>query len=269
VLPLRPRDKRPLIRWEDLQHARPSEDDIADWFRRWPDANIGIVTGEISNLIVLDVDPKHGGDAMLERLEYRFKPLSTTVKAVTGGGGRHLYFAHPGGLTPNRAGLAQGIDLRGDGGYVVAPPSVHPSGRPYAWTSGRAPDEITLAPLPRWIIVPMRGPRIGRSLSDWRHLVREGVAEGQRNSTIASLTGHLLWHGVDPEVALELLLAWNRMRCRPPLDDAEVAQVVASMPGYTRLKTQSMLPAAMAMAASKLINSTSYERSRGVSPGLV
>jgi hypothetical protein len=115
----------------------------------------------------------------------------------------------------------------------------------------------------------MRGPRIGRSLSDWRHLVREGVAEGQRNSTIASLTGHLLWHGVDPEVALELLLAWNRMRCRPPLDDAEVAQVVASMPGYTRLKTQSMLPAAMAMAASKLINSTSYERSRGVSPGLV
>jgi hypothetical protein len=229
VLPLRPRDKRPLIPWEYLQHERPSEGDIADWFRRWPDANIGIVTGEISNLIVLDVDPKHGGDATLERLERRFGALSATMEAVTGGGGRHLYFAHPGGLTRNRAGLAQGIDLRGDGGYIVAPPSIHPSGRPYVWTSGHAPDEITLAPLPRWIITPIRGPRIGRSLAEWRRLVREGVVEGQRNSTIASLTGHLLWHGVDPDVALELLLAWNRIRCRPPLDDAEVAQVVASI----------------------------------------
>ncbi len=229
VLPLRPRDKRPPISWEHLQHERPSEQDVAEWFRSWPDANIGIVTGEISNLIVLDIDPKHGGDAALERLEHKFGPLSATVEAVTGGDGRHLYFAHPGGLTRNRVGLSQGIDLRGDGGYIVAPPSIHPTGRPYAWAPGRAPDEITLAALPRWILVPIRGPRVGRSLPEWRQLVREGVPEGERNSTIASLTGHLLWHGVDPDVALELLLAWNRMRCRPPLDDAEVAQVIASI----------------------------------------
>jgi hypothetical protein len=229
VLPLRPRDKRPLIVWEYLQHERPSEQEVDEWFRRWPDANIGIVTGEISNLIVLDIDPKHGGDAALEQLENRFGPLSPTVEAVTGGGGRHLYFAHPTGLTRNRAGLAQGIDLRGDGGYIVAPPSIHPTGGAYEWVLGRAPDAITLAPLPRWILVPVRGPRVGRSLPQWRQLVREGVPEGQRNSTVASLTGHLLWHGVDPEVALELMLAWNRVRCRPPLDDAEVAQVVASI----------------------------------------
>lgn len=229
VLPLRPRDKRPLIPWAHLQNERPSSDDIAEWFRRWPDANIGIVTGEISNLIVLDVDPKHGGDAALERLERRYGPLSATVEAATGGGGRHLYFAHPGGLIRNRAGLAQGIDLRGDGGYIVAPPSTHTSGRLYEWVPGRTPDEIPLAPLPRWLMAPIQGARIGRSLSDWRQLVREGVTEGQRNSSVASLTGHLLWHGVDSDVALELLLAWNRMRCRPPLEDAEVAQVVASI----------------------------------------
>ncbi|MEE9587452.1 MAG: bifunctional DNA primase/polymerase [Hyphomicrobiaceae bacterium] len=64
----------------------------------------------------------------------------------------------PGGLTRNRAGLAQGIDLRGDGGYIVAPPSIHPSGRLYEWVPGRMPDEITLAPLPRWLIIPIRGP---------------------------------------------------------------------------------------------------------------
>jgi hypothetical protein len=131
-------------------------------------------------------------------------------------------------LVRNRAGLAQGIDLRGDGGYVVAPPSVHPSGQRYAWVKGRSPADMSPGPLPRWLLRTF-GVRSGRSLAEWRRLVHEGVPQGERNSTIASLTGHLLWHGVDPEVALELLLAWNRMRCRPPLDDAEVVQVVHSI----------------------------------------
>jgi hypothetical protein len=65
--------------------------------------------------------------------------------------------------------------------------------------------------------------------------VREGVDEGSRNNALASLAGHLLWRGVDPQVALELLLAWNRVRCRPPLADNEVAQVVDSI---TRLHEQ-------------------------------
>jgi hypothetical protein len=229
VLPLRARDKRPLISWTHLQTQRASENDIAEWFRRWPDANIGIVTGEISNLIVLDVDPKHGGDVALEHLERRYRPLPLTVEATTGGGGRHFYFTHPGLLTRNRAGLAQGVDLRGDGGYIVAPPSIHPSGKSYEWAPGHAPDEIVLAAFPHWLISPLHLGRVRRSLSDWRQLVQEGVAEGQRNSTVASLTGHLLWRNVDPLVALELLLAWNRMHCRPPLDDAEVASVVSSI----------------------------------------
>ena len=228
VLPVRARDKRPLIQWEPLQKTRPSANDLIEWFRQWPDANIGIVTGEISNLIVIDVDPKHGGDDSIERLQQRFDPLPPTVESETGGGGRHLYFAHPGFSLRNRAGLAQGIDLRGDGGYVVAPPSVHPTGRRYAWARGRSPMEMSLAPLPRWLTA-MRGVRAGHTVDEWRRLVCEGVPEGQRNSTLASLAGHLLWHGVDPTVTLELLLAWNRMRCRPPLDDSEAAQVVKNI----------------------------------------
>lgn len=229
VLPLRPHDKRPLVAWEPFQRMSPSAAQVADWFNCWPDANIGIVTGEISNLVVLDIDPQHGGDASLECLERRYGSLPATIEVTTGGGGRHLYFAHPGGLTRNRTGLAQGIDLRGDGGYIVAPPSVHPSGRPYAWVAGRAPDEVELAALPRWILLPSGAARARRTLSDWRRLVHEGVPEGQRNSTIASLAGHLLWHQIDREVVLEVLLAWNRMRCQPPLDDEEVAQVVSNI----------------------------------------
>jgi bifunctional DNA primase/polymerase-like protein/primase-like protein len=229
VVPLRPRDKRPLIGWERFQQELASSATVTEWYRRWPDANVGVVTGEISNLVVLDIDSNHGGDASIGRLERQLAPLPVTVQATTGGGGRHLYFAHPGGLVRNRTGLAQGIDLRGDGGYIVAPPSVHPSGRRYAWVPGRSPAEIAPAALPRWIFVRAGGPHVGRSRDEWRRLLREGVPEGQRNSTIASLTGHLLWHGVDAEVALELLLAWNRLRCRPPLDDAEVAQVVTNI----------------------------------------
>jgi hypothetical protein len=237
ILPLRPRDKRPLIRWESLQAARPSDADVAGWFRRWPDANVGIVTGEISNLIVLDVDPKHGGDSSLECLERTFGRLPVTVESRTGGGGRHLYFTHPGHLVRNRVGIAQGIDLRGDGGYIVAPPSIHPSGGRYAWLPGRSPEELPLAALPRWLLTAAGVSRTRRTLGDWRKLVHDGVSQGQRNSTIASLTGHLLWHGVDPDIALELLLAWNRTRCRPPLDDAEVAQVVQNI---TRLHDEDL-----------------------------
>jgi hypothetical protein len=71
--------------------------------------------------------------------------------------------------------------------------------------------------------------RRGHSLSHWRRLLREGVAEGERNNSIASLAGHLLWHGVDAEVATELLLTWNAVRCRPPLDADEVVRTVASI----------------------------------------
>ncbi len=237
VLPLKRGDKRPLIQWETLQRQRVDTATITQWFAHWPDANIGIVTGEISNLIVLDVDPKHGGDDSLAELERRFEKLPATVEARTGGGGRHLYFTHPGGFVPNRAGLMQGIDLRGDGGYIVAPPSLHPSGQHYAWAAGRSPEEIALAALPRRLLFAGRGPRVRRSLADWRQLVHEGVAEGERNTTIASLTGHLLWHGVDAQVALELMLAWNRARCRPPLDDDEVARVVASITRLHEAKT--------------------------------
>ncbi len=224
VVPLRPGDKRPLIEWERFQHELASPATIAEWFRRWPDANVGVVSGEISNLVVLDIDPSHGGDASVGRPG---APVRAAARNREGGGrGRHLYFAHPIGLVRNRAGLAQGVDVRGDGGYIVTPPSVHPSGRRYAWVPGRSPGEMMPAALPRWIFASAGLPRAGRGREEWRRLVREGVPEGQRNSTIASLAGHLLWHGVDDEVALELLLAWNRLRCGPPLDDAEVAQVV-------------------------------------------
>jgi hypothetical protein len=231
VIPMRARDKRPAIKWQDLQSRCASEDEVHDWFRRTPDANVGIVTGAVSGLLVLDVDPRHGGEQSLGELEREHGPLPATLEAMTGGGGRHLYFAHPGGTVRNRVGIAPGIDLRGDGGCVVAPPSVHPSGNRYQWVTGREPGRAKPAPLPHWLWRLLAGPgaRAGHPLTYWRDLLQEGVREGARNNTIASITGHLLWHGVDADIALELMLCWNRLRCNPPLDDLEVVRTVQSI----------------------------------------
>jgi hypothetical protein len=230
VIPVRPREKRPWVRWEPFQRRLPSEDEIAAWFRQWPDANIGIVTGAVSNLVVLDVDPAHGGAESLTRMEQRHGRLPPTPEVTTGGGGHHHYFRHPGGPVRNRAGLAPGLDLRADGGYVVAPPSLHPSGGHYVWRAGLEPDQVAPAPAPAWLTATDEdGGRPGHPLRYWRSLVHEGVGEGERNSRIASLTGHLLWHGVDAAIILDLMLCWNAARCRPPLPEDEVARVVESI----------------------------------------
>jgi hypothetical protein len=229
VIPIEARGKRPLVAWRPFQSRLATVAAVEDWFQRWPEANVGLVTGRVSGLVVLDVDARHGGTESLAALEQAHGVLPVTLEASTGGGGRHLYFRHPGPAVMNRVGLRPGIDLRGDGGCVVAPPSVHPSGRRYAWLAGRSPDEARLASLPHWLAVPPDAAHQGHAPAHWRSLVRAGVAEGQRNASLASLSGHLLAHAVDPEVALELLLAWNRVRCRPPLGDAEVARVVDSI----------------------------------------
>lgn len=231
VIPAEERGKRPVVRWQPYQERLPGEDEVRAWFTRRPRANLAVVTGAVSGIVVLDVDTGHGGEASLEALEARHGRLPGTVEAVTGGGGRHIYFAHPHHEVRNRAGLAPGLDLRGDGGVIIVPPSVHPSGRRYSWRKDRSPEEAELAGLPVWLLEPRfgaEGPR-GHPLAYWRSLVREGVTEGRRNATIASFTGHLLWHGVDPDVAMELMLAWNRTRCRPPLDDEEVIRTVRSI----------------------------------------
>jgi len=231
VIPIEPRGKRPLVAWLEFQSRHPARPEVAGWFRRWPDANVGIATGALSGLVVLDIDARHGGDRSLSELELAHGPLPTTVEALTGGGGRHLYFMHPRGVVHNRVGVVPGVDLRGDGGCVVAPPSVHPTGTLYAWAPARSPEDVRAAPLPRWLaqLAQPETGRAGHPLSHWRELVRRRIPEGERNNTIASLAGHLLWHGVDAEVALELLAAWNRVQCDPPLPDEEVARVVDSI----------------------------------------
>lgn len=137
-----------------LRDATTDEPTIRRWWAKWPDANIGIATGAESGVVVLDVDANNGGEQSLLELKARHGPLPETVQAITGGG-RHVYSRHPGGEVRIRnvvrvLGLP-GLDLRGDGGYVVAPPSRHASGRQYLWELSSDPADVPLAPLPAWL----------------------------------------------------------------------------------------------------------------------
>lgn len=136
------KDKRPLISWEPYQHRLPTEEEVKSWYKQWPWAGVGVVCGRISGLIVLDIDPRHQGDeTLLQWTEKGWRlPPCPTVK--TGGGGCHFYLAHPGGEIPTIPALAPGIDLKAEGSYVIAPPSIHPSGNEYTWYPDASPDRF-------------------------------------------------------------------------------------------------------------------------------
>jgi hypothetical protein len=125
---------------------------ICGWWRRVPVANVGVVAG-----VVADVDPRHGGDRTLDDLTARHGTLPETVETITGGDGRHLRFARPGGFVPSRSNaLGPGIDVKADGGYVLVPPSLHQSGQRYRWAPGRSPTDLTPAAMPDWMLMMVR-----------------------------------------------------------------------------------------------------------------
>jgi len=110
-----------------------------------------LVTGAVSGIIVLDVDPRNDGEQSLAALEAAHGPLPVTVESHTGGGGRHLFFCHPASPVPTGP-LVAGLDLKGDGGLVVVPPSLHPSGARYRWAPGQGPDQRQPPAAPPWLL---------------------------------------------------------------------------------------------------------------------
>lgn len=215
-----------------VKDASKDQEQIERWFSG-ASLNLGIATGAPSGLIVLDVDPRHGGDETLAALEREHGSLPVTWRFLTGGGGEHILFRRPGRSVPNSAGaLGPGLDVRGDGGYIVAPPSRHVCGRLYAISVDHHPDDVPLAEAPGWLlerIAATSSVNRARRTAEWRTLTREGAVDGERNVTLAKLAGLLLGRRIDPHVCLDLLLAFNATRCRPPLPENEVVTTVASI----------------------------------------
>jgi hypothetical protein len=239
VILLRPRDKRPWAAgWPDEATADPAEVK-----RRWderPTANIGLVTG--TACWVLDVDGEEGRES-LRALQAEHGRLSPTVAGRTGSGGYHLLLAPDARVRNSVRRLGPGLDTRGHGGYVVAPPSVHPNGRRYAWLRGREPGSLPLAEAPAWLLDLLDPPRregpaapagpvadaYGRAALR-KALQRVGAApEGQRNATLNSQAfglGQLVAGGVLPAEAAAAALAGAALAIG--LDRRETERTIAS-----------------------------------------
>jgi hypothetical protein len=161
VFPLAPRSKKPIV-IGGFKAATKDATQIDAWWKRTPAANIGIATGAVSDLVVLDMDPRHGGEESHLELRQKFGRWSDTPISHTGGGGTHEAFRHPGGgKVPCRTSVAgfSGIDVKGDGGYIVAPPSIHPSGEPYVWDLYYGIESFELPSPPTWLIeLSRQGP---------------------------------------------------------------------------------------------------------------
>lgn len=202
-------DKRPLLpSWKELQTRLPTDAELVQWFSK--DENIAIITGKISNLSVVDVDPRHGGTCA---------GLPPTLIAKTQSGGWHFYYRYLEGL-PNKAGIRDGIDIRSDGGYVVAPPSRTETGE-YEWSNIEEPQ-----PFPADVLQV----DIARAPVDWKK-VAEGVGEGGRNETASKFIGKLLtsFKPEEWESAVWLTaLNWNRAN-NPPLPEQELRAVFNSI----------------------------------------
>ena len=127
---------------------------INGWFHKWPDANIGVATGKVSGILVLDVDTKSGGFDSLDKIIEENGPIPDDCLAVSGSGGRHYVFKYPGKVGRTTTHLWPGIDIRGDGGYVVVAPSNHISGKNYFWDAEADPlaGVILLPETPEWLI---------------------------------------------------------------------------------------------------------------------
>jgi len=227
IFPCRQRGKEPLVEG-GFRAATTDEARIREWWRRWPEANIGVPTGAASGWLVVDVDPRNGGDETLDAWLSKYGRWPATCEATTGGGGRHILFRHVAGL---RCGpLAPGVDLKTDGGYIVVAPSIHPSGGRYMWDGIDGADSLgRLSEPPGWLLRLAREkrPQTVSSAAPGRK-----IGAGRRNVELTSIAGVLRSRGAGEAELRDLLARINETLCDPPLTADEVQRIAQSVSRY-------------------------------------
>lgn len=229
VVPVGPVEAVPLVGIDAHEHHRATADEVRRWWQRWPDARLGLVTGMLSGVLVVEVDQRHGGDGTLAHLEAEFTPLPRTAEVRLGGRERQVWFRHDGPRVTGGA-VAEGVGVQADGGLVVLPPSPHPSGLAYEWAVAPPPDGHLPLP-PDWVLDLARHPRVERPptveqlhLPVGGHLLTpptapqrpgpttlvpgppvEVVGESRHQRELSQLAGGRRPHGVNREVTAELV----------------------------------------------------------------
>jgi putative DNA primase/helicase len=225
--------KRPLTA-HGFQDASADAVTIEAWWRRWPTANLAVATGTTAWVLDVDVHEKPDGTvvdgfAALATLEAQHATLPATPTVRTGGGGRHHYFAPDPRVTGRRGTLPPGIDVKGVGGYVMVPPSIHPdTGQPYCWEAGFAPAGLPLVAAPDWLLALLLAPPVpgvDRLQRDGTALV---IALGSRGMQLFKFACLLRRYGLGGPAIAACVRAINRHHADPPVDDDDRLERIAA-----------------------------------------
>ena len=234
VFPLKYRDKVPLTR-NGCKDATTDAAQIKAWWQKYPNANIGLATGSVSQnvfVIDLDIDEDRGIDGYhsLEDWQREHGDFPETWTAITGRGGYHLYYRGNGKIK-NRAGIIDGVDIRGNGGYVVAPPSIHKNGRRYEWEY--SPDEFEIAKADNNVeyFLSHDDQKQGTAFT-----MPNIVAAGQRNQMLFRFACMMQAKGASDQSVFAATMAENESSCSPPLTEQEVRIIVSSATKYDKGK---------------------------------
>ncbi|MDB6459779.1 MULTISPECIES: VapE domain-containing protein [Blautia] len=234
VFPLKYRDKVPLTR-NGCKDATTDAAQIKAWWQKYPNANIGLATGSVSQnvfVIDLDIDEDRGIDGYhsLEDWQREHGDFPETWTAITGRGGYHLYYRGNGKIK-NRAGIIDGVDIRGNGGYVVAPPSIHKNGNRYEWEY--SPDEFEIAKADNNVeyFLNHDDQKQGAAFT-----MPNIVAAGQRNQMLFRFACMMQAKGASDQSVFAATMAENESSCSPPLTEQEVKVIVSSATRYDKGK---------------------------------
>jgi putative DNA primase/helicase len=207
-----------------FQDSSSSPDVIRQWWARWGNANIGIPTGKTNHIVVLDVDPRHGGDKSLAKLEAKYGKLPSTFTVKTGSGGFHFYFSRFTGpkiksVTNALGDEYPGIDIKGEGGYVVGAGSLHVSGGRY-----EVMNDVDLVDVPDWLeTLLISPPNITGNNSPFK--APDHIENGTRNTNLYRIGCSLVNKGIGDAAVLAALREENRVKCSPPHNDGEVVTI--------------------------------------------
>jgi hypothetical protein len=228
--------KHPRTR-KGLKDASTDEAQIRLWWQRYPLANVGLAMGRKSGLVAIDIDPRSGGDSSISELVEEYGELPNTLAAVTGGGGSHLLFSHPGVSFKNSSSvLGEGLDVKTDGGYVVAAPSLHASGKRYEWRTRRSP-----AHLPAWLLrlltaekTPLRPAAASPSRQRPQSASGGLISSGSRNDRLFRIACALRGNGSGFDEILEAVTESYELRCekQPEIDAEELRKIALSALRY-------------------------------------
>ena len=234
VFPCSPDTKKPLTP-HGCKDAKKDLGAIRAWWQRYPNASIAVATGSMSNLIMIDedLDEIEGKDGPHNMMlwERENGDLPETVVVITGRGGRHRYFKYYKDDIRNRAGIIKDVDVRGEGGYAILPPSHHPNGTIYEWES--SPDEIEIAEVDENVLKFLA---IGKEIKEKGQKLKldNVIQSGQRNTTMHKLACSLQAQGLEDNAIMAAVQQENENRCNPPLSEDEVTTIVKSALKYKK-----------------------------------